>query len=240
LPARGVWWWRCSLSMTTIPATLALFTALITGAGSLRLPPRKPGMRQLPPAGTRDIVEEARVAAAAFRPSSVPLFQPVHDAAPPQPRRLVLLTLESDAYRQLVSEVVTEVTSGARAGTTWCKPLALRETSNVTLAQAAHRFDPTLGWCSADGAGSVPSNVHVFTPLAPAAFLPTAQLEDAPPILAAVVRSMSDACEADTQDLLVSGAPVTSMDAAKLHEFARALEAASPAARSDGLYDPLA
>lgn len=221
-----------------MPKTAAVATLLTFGcAVCLRLPPKP--INILPPARLRDIAAEARVAAEAFRPSSVPLFQPIHDAAPPAPRELRLLTLVTDDYRQLVGEVVSEITTGARAGTTWCKPLALRTTANVTLAQSAHRFDPTLGWCSG-GDSAVPSEVHVFSPLAPAAFLPTARLEAVPPIIAAVVRSMSEACAADTQDQLVAGTPVSSEDAAMLHELVHRLAAVSPPSGSDKLYDPLA
>ena len=226
-----------------------LLPLVATAATGLRFTPPPHGL--LPPAGSRDIAAEASAAAAAFRPSSVPLFQPIHNAGAPAARPLVLLTLVGEDFTQLVGEVVSEVTSGARAGTTWLRPLALRVTSNVTLAQSAFNYDPMLGWIGGGGedsaATAVPSDIHLFSCLAPAAFIPSVMLESVPAALSSVVRSMSEAYAAEAEDLFAAGAPLTARDAAKVHELMRALakawpEDASSTVRSDatsGMYDPL-
>ena len=174
--------------------------------------------RALPAAAARDIAAEAIAAASLFRPSSAPLFASVVDA-PAEPRRIVVSTFADAAcYQQLASEVVSDVTSGARAGTTWLKPLALRTCSNATMAEAAERYDPVIGWTG----GSTLGDVHVFSSLAPAVFLPTNLLESAPPALALAVRSMSEVHAAAVADDLLAvdalfGAPPE--DSSKLHAF---------------------
>ncbi len=181
----------------------------------------------LPPAADRDIAAEASIAASLFRPSSVPLFRPVDETnLDRQQRRVALLThlaSPGTSFQQLACEVVADITSGKRLGTSWAKPLALRTSANATLAESAHRFDPCIGWIES----SVPSTIHIFSRLAPAIFVPSAKLEEAPAALALAVRSMTEA-HADSGDdsngygFLADGHQHS--DAAVLHAFVRLLE----------------
>ena len=58
---------------------------------------------------------------------------------------------------------VDVITSGRHAGETWLRPLALRTCANASLALAAQRFDPSIGWLD----GTLDSDVHLFSPAAP-------------------------------------------------------------------------
>ena len=135
-------------------------------------------------------------------------------------RPLCMLTVAGHNFEQLVCEVVQRIESGAKAGTTWLKPLALRRVENATLAQAAWEYDPTIGWldhASSDGLGAV----TVFSQLIQAAVVPTAKLRDVQPGLALVVRSLYEAHAAGEifegeGDL---GAPAS--DSGLLHDFMR-------------------
>ena len=187
------------------------------------LRPDEPLFMALPPAADRDIAAEASVAASLFRPSSVPLFTPVNEEVDkPEQRRLVLLTRAGgdDLYQQLVCEVVANITSGKRAGTTWAKPLALRSSSNATMNEAAYRFDPCIGWADHSG---VPSTVHVFSQLAPTIFVPTETVEPVPSALALAVRTMAEAHgDAEALSLEAGASPFSSSrESAMLHAFVR-------------------
>jgi len=170
----------------------------------------------LPPAMDRDVAEEARVAASLFRPSSRPLFQPV-EGQNDKEKRIVLLTqtdASTDRLQQLALELVSNITSGKRSGTTWAKPVALRTTSNITMALSAFRFDSTLGWIDSPS-GAVASEVHIFSALAPAIFVPTARLEPIPAELALAVRTLAEVHAAVDLSSVLQG------EAALLHAFAR-------------------
>ena len=177
------------------------------------------------PGANRDIAAEASAAASLFRPSSVPLFQPVGEADAPMRALAMVMLAANGSFHQLVAEIVSNVTSGSRRGTTWLKPLAVRTCANASAAAAAHKFDPLLGWTLLDGDGSdagPPSEVHVLSPLAPAAFVPTPLLEEVPPALAWVVRSLSEAhaaaaAEEMLEEGLSFGAPPA--DSACVHAF---------------------
>lgn len=176
----------------------------------------------LPPAADRDIAAEASVAASLFRPSSVPLFRPVEETHVDrqQQRRVVLLThAAASGFQELACEVVADITTGKRAGTTWAKPLALRTSANATLAIAAHRFDPCIGWTDES---TVPSTMHVFSQLAPAIFVPSAKLENAPAALALAVRCIAQAHADAGSDADDSGLPAAGRqrsESALLHAF---------------------
>lgn len=106
---------------------------------------------------------------------------------------------------QLVAEEIGQISSGKHAGKSWLRPLAMRTCNCVSLATEAFRYDPALGWFSAegedggggekgDGKGSeFDSEVHVFSPLVPAVFLPTHLVGETGGSLALAVRMLCDA-----------------------------------------------
>lgn len=95
---------------------------------------------------------------------------------------------EGGAFRQLVGEEVDVIRAGPHAGETWLKPLALRTCRNATLARAAKEFDSSIGWVG----DAIDTELHLFSPLAPSAFLPTSKLSIATPIEATAVRLLHD------------------------------------------------
>ena len=193
----------------------------------------------LPPAMQRDVAAEALAAAAAFRPSSVPLFRtPDQEASSSQHRSLLRLIYDDGegVHVQFVGEIISNVTSGARAGTTWTRPLALKWSANSSLARAADAYDPLIGWC-----GATNDVVYIFTKLAPAAFVPTQLVEAIPTPLALAVRSMSEAhADAAATDLLSGMSP---SDTSQLYSFMRLVSQLvdhDAGGRSSTSYDPLA
>jgi hypothetical protein len=179
----------------------------------------------------RDIVAEANAAAALLRRDVLPLASSSADAT--AQRQLVTISMRRGTYQQLVGEVVSHITSGSRAGTTWLRPLALRSVANATLAAAAEKFDPSLGWlgskpdsdAAADGEGDdgdgdiVPSHIYLFSALAPAAFIETGMLADAPPTLAVAVRTLHNAHDAAALEADFDDAAAHRADHAALHSF---------------------
>ena len=149
---------------------------------------------------------------------------------------------------QLVGELVQHITEGTRAGTSWVKPLALRTAQNATLACAAQEFDPTLGWCGekGDGDDAVPSRVHFFSPLAPAAFVPSSPLVPVPAPLALAVRTMSSVHTSAAEESVVAdddGAQQQAADMRVLSAFMALVGSSTKKKRGGGggeLYDPLA
>jgi len=145
-----------------------------------------PSWRQflLSPAGSRDVAAEAVAEAARAR-----VVDPVKDKpAPLELRPLMTIVADGGAFRQLVAEEIQGFKQGPHAGETWLKPLALRSSKNATLARAAKKFDPSIGWLD----GAIDSELHLFSPLAPSFFLPTAKLSNATPLEATAVRLLQD------------------------------------------------
>lgn len=225
----------------------ALFlAALLPLVSALRLPPpegtgtfsRKP--IALPPAPARDVAAEAAAAASLLRKDVLPLSgtQEEHGARP----LLMVAVRQQHAYAQLVCEVIQTITTGTRAGTTWCKPLALRRADNVAIAMAAEKYDPVLGWLSTDVGGG---SVHLFTAAPPAAFVPTDRLSELPPELGIAVRSLVEAHAAQADEAMcVADAAAASMpqqgDFTALREFMALLAQEERDEPTDGFYDPLA
>lgn len=204
----------------------------------LRASGEEDALRALPPAAVRDIAAEASVAASRLRPSSVPLFRK-EGTEPDAERRLAILTYDDNLqHSQLVGEIISNVTTGARAGLTWSRPLALRLCTNATTARAAWAYDPCLGWSETS---SFDNEIYLFSKLAPAAFLPTELLQPVPPELALVVRSMSSAHAeaASTEDLLAG--TMNALDHATLYDFMRLVSTLTDGGGSSASsYDPLA
>lgn len=156
----------------------------------------------LPPAASRELAAEVMAAASLLTRSSARLVAEQES----QTRSLILLSIRHEpSFQQLAGEVISHISSGPRAGTSWVRPLALRTVSNVSLATAAERFDPTIGWlgtrdAEADGEGPVPSHLHLFSPLAPAIFVPTTSAEEVPPALGLAIRSLSQAHAAAAEE----------------------------------------
>ena len=102
-------------------------------------------MPMLPSATTRDVAAEASVAAETARKRSV---RSPEDTAGGHARPSVsLLTLvTANSFTMLAAERIDDLTSGKHNGTSWLRPLAMRQSANATLAEAAQRFDPALGW----------------------------------------------------------------------------------------------
>ena len=190
----------------------------------------------LPPAQHRDMVAEVMAAASAVTRSSAAMMPPTLSSSSPSAatKPLVMITASAEEhFQQVVGEVVQHITTGSRIGTSWVKPLALRVAENATVAAAAAGYDPMLGWVELDEGDSVASSrVHVFSPLAPATFVPTAQLVDAPADLALAVRTMCTAAAAEES--------VQPDEFALVQDFMRLL--GKPPTRGGGspLYDPLA
>merc|ERR1711924_159458 len=108
--------------------------------------------------------------------------------------------------------------------------------SNVSVAVAAERFDPVLGWLDTDVGGG---EVHVFSSLAPAAFLPTCHCTEVPPELCLAVRSLSEAHAASAaEDAAMGVAPIMAPpeDFAMLQAFMAQVAQHLPAA-PDGSAD---
>jgi len=208
------------------------------------------GFFALPPSEERDVAEEARVAASLFRPSSVPLFKPVFEDETRSKEIVLVVVDDGQRYSQLVAELISDITTGSRAGTSWLRPLAMRLSENATLARAAHAYDATLGWLNAEvereeAEAVVPAVVHVFSPIVPAAFVQTEFLDrSVPPALAVAVRSMNDAHAAAASDALVHDAGEASLmaaDAAALRNFMNMLAWWNePPQSRPKLFDPLA
>ena len=203
---------------------------------ALRLPGdnfvRVPQPLFLPPASHRNVAEEVRVAASLRQSSRLPAAA---DSAPSRP--LKLITISGQSYRQIVAELIQHC-EGKRAGTSWCKPVALRVSSNATLAEAAASYDPTLGWLDMRDEGRdsvVPSSVHIFSALAPAIFVPTGSLTDVPQMLALAVRTM---CDAHTPE----PGSTDPVEYQLLSEFMSHLQTDPMRGRASGdsLYDPIA
>lgn len=193
----------------------------------------------LPPAPGRDIAAEAFAAVSVLR-------KDMPAASETKQRPLVMAAVrEGSIYQVLVAEVIQEITQGSRAGTSWLKPLALRSAQNVTLAVAAEKFDPTLGWLGKTEA--VPSDVHLFSSmLCPNAFVQTSQLEVPPSELSILVRTMIDSHQDDADADSFSGAssPMYHPDDMRiLSAFMSGLqEQEPPSSTSSGgtqFYDPL-
>ena len=186
----------------------------------------------LPPASARDVAAEMTAAASLLRKDVLPLSG-IKDERKP----LVVIAVRENAYQQLVGEKIQEITDGKQAGTTWIKPVALRLANNISVAVAAEEYDPVLGWLDADIGGS---SVHLFSPLAPAAFVPTHSLQSAPASLAILVRSLAEAhasaAEEDEEGLNAA----RGKDFAALRAFmAHVAELPPPPLAPPGLYDPL-
>lgn len=194
-------------------------------------------LRALPPAEIRDIAAEAITAASVFRPSSVPLYD-VPEQRKEQAQLVLIMLVDEPStaapFQQLVAEVVSNITSGKRAGSSWLRPLALRSSLNATMAQAAWEYDPCIGWCgSDDGSLVVPSNIHMFSRLAPDTFVSTSLLRPVPTALALAVRSMSEAHADSCTDYETAA----TLDSTTIHMFMRAVAATRLGTTS--LYDPL-
>lgn len=156
----------------------------------------------LPPAAERNVVAEIMAAAeiatrrsgrgAADRPEN-------KETARSKPVRLVSVVV-SGVFQQLVADEIDQLTDGKHAGKTWLRPLAMRSCKNATAAADAFRYDPQLGWFVAEpdtgiaqGADVMSAEVHIFSPLVPAVFLPTSLVVPADPSLALTVRLLCDA-----------------------------------------------
>jgi len=213
---------------------LALAT-LASGVGALRLPNANNPfqMNALPPASVRNLAGELSTAASILRKDLLPCT----GQEPPKP--LVMVAVRDSVFQQLVGELVHHITTGNRAGSSWVKPIALRQASNVSLAVAAENFDPCLGWFESDiGEGSV----YLFSQLAPAAFVPTSCLSpNVPPALALNVRSLSEAHAASTAERPLH--EMQSKDVSVLQAFMQHMVQEQGESRDnkggDELYDPL-
>lgn len=141
----------------------------------------------------------------------------------------------------MVAECIQHISTGNRAGTTWIKPLALRETRNATLARAAERFDPTLGWLRghSESASVVASRIHIFSPLAPAAFVPTARCDKVPVALGLAVRAMSEAHAASVSEQSLCDFNVRAEDFRIIEQFVMLVDEPEQPGRDDVFYDPL-
>lgn len=146
----------------------------------------------------------------------------------------------------MVAECIQHISTGNRAGTTWIKPLALREARNATLARAAERFDPTLGWlrdhsesASVESASVVPSRIHIFSPLAPAAFVPTARCDKVPVALCLAVRAMSEAHAASVSEQSLCDFNVRAEDFRIIEQFVMLVDEPQQPGEDDVFYDPL-
>lgn len=209
---------------------LASSPSVALNVDPLKFGAQRPSMHALPPAALRDVAAEAITAASALRRDALPL------SGQAAPRPLVMMAVRKNAFQQLIGELVHHVTSGNRKGTSWVRPLALRQASNVSLANAAERFDPVLGWLDADVGGG---SVHLFSPLAPAAFVPTLRCTEVPPALAVAIRSLSDAHAAT--DLCPDHAPTEDMLTLQAFMTLVGQDADEPDEDTGGnaLYDPL-
>jgi len=250
-----------SPAMAYSPSAIGLraFTAR-TGSVSLcaaygQRQQRQPTPLALPPAASRELAAEVMAATSLLTRSSAKLASQQEC----ETRSLILLSIRCEpSFQQLAGEVISHISSGPRAGTSWLRPLALRTVSNVSLAMAAERFDPTIGWLGtrdADADGPVPSHLHLFSPLAPAIFVPTANAEEIPPATAIAIRSLSQAHAAAAEeahvDLLRQSDAAAAhgperADAHALRAFMARLSLTEPgAARTDldgggsSSYDPL-
>lgn len=192
----------------------------------------------LPPAARRDVAAEA-IAASSLLRKDHPVLARDAAAAAKDTRPLAMLCFRDGSFAQLVGEVIDHITSGRQAGKTWIRPLAIRQSSNVSLAIAAERFDPTIGWLDAQE-GGVPSRLHIFSPLAPAAFVPTHQLEELPQALTLAIRTMSDAHASANAEAHLEAA-TQSDDFFMLQSFMRRLDDERPPGDDkQPLFDPFA
>ena len=205
-------------------------------AAALRLPEnfngfiRPPTPLSLPPAAVRDVAAEAVAAASMLRKDVLPL------TGEPEKKPLVMIAVRAGAYQQCIAELVQHCT-GKREGTSWVRPLALRRAANISVAVAAEAFDPTLGWLDSDVGEST---IHMFSALAPAAFVPTSRLCDVPPALAVAVRTLHQAHEATADDLVSADQPVSHNDYGVLQAFMALIANDDDGSRDPDLYDPLA
>jgi len=157
------------------------------------------------------------------------------------PKPLVMVTVRDGVFQQCVGTLIDHVTSGNSAGTSWIRPLALRSAQNASLAVAAESYDPVIGWLNVDVGGG---SVHLFGPLAPAAFVPTAQCEPVPPALALAVRSLSEAHAASAEAATLADQTLADDDMRVLQTFmthvAREPDDGESDAQQRGFYYPLA
>jgi hypothetical protein len=216
------------------------FLLLLAAHGAPALRPMRPNHRvnklplSLPPAQHRDVVAEVMAAASAVTRSSAAAMPPTSSSSSVT-KPLVLITVCSGEhnFQQCVGELVQHITTGSRIGTSWVKPLALRVAENATVAAAAADYDPMLGWVELDGEDPIASShVYVFSPLAPATFVPTAQLVDAPAGLALAVRTMSTAAAAEER--------AHPNEFAIVQDFIRLLGERQTREGDSPFYDPLA
>lgn len=115
----------------------------------------------LPPAARRDLSIEAAAAA------SYNAQQEFLDAAPAEPAKPLLLLEVTEGLADglhhvhtLIAEQIQDIAEGARAGSSWIRPLALRR--------------------EVDAAGGGAAALHVFSAAAPTAFVPTDLLRAVP------------------------------------------------------------